>query len=77
MRTRRRGGDPETRERDPFGDEEPGFPGLSMKRQQARYKRELEEYAKKMTAAGPEVDPNTGLPAPHPQQPTYGGEAHV
>lgn len=53
----------------PYGDEEPGFPGLSMKRQQVRYTRELEEYAKQMAALGPETEPKAGLAPPNPQQP--------
>lgn len=81
-RTRRRGGSPETRERKPFGDEEPGFPGLSMKRGQARYKRELEEYEKRVAAAEKELK-DAGAPSSptRPLDPQPGGSgngvAHV
>lgn len=55
-RLRLRAGDPETHAQEPFGDEEPGFPGLSMKRQQVRYKREMKEYQKKMAELQPGLD---------------------
>lgn len=47
-RVRRRAGGPEGERgvRQPFGDEEPGFPGLSMKAVQKEYKRELEVAGK-------------------------------
>lgn len=76
QRTRRRGGDPETREKEPYGDEEPGFPGLSMKREQVRYKREREEYAKKIAEVQTEADKAAGVPLPHVCQPC-GGTACV
>lgn len=70
QRTRRRGGGPEGERgmRQPLGDEEPGFPGLSMKRRQAAYKRELEEYDKKVEELQHEVDREAGLPTPDPNR---------
>lgn len=65
-RTRRRGGDPENSKQAPFGDEEPGFPGVSMKRVQRKYKRELEEYEKQMREAYPEGYPPGTSPLPPP-----------
>jgi hypothetical protein len=35
----------------PLGDEEPGFPGMSMKLEQKRYKRKLETFKKLSEAA--------------------------
>lgn len=80
-RTRRRGGGPdgERGERQPHGDEEPGFPGLSMKRQQVRYKSELEKQAKEMKARQKELDEQAGLPVPPPPGtfPPRGGITYV
>lgn len=70
-RTRLRGGDPETREKKPLGDEEPGFPGLSMKRQQVRFKRELEECEKQMAAMQQDLEKQASGQIPDPNAPPY------
>lgn len=67
-RLRRRAGDAEAEEREPFGDEEPGFPGLSMKREQVRHKSELEKAEKQMAELAKESPfPPAPLPPSFPR----------